>query len=380
MLPLFDGNILDKQVESVLNMGAEKIILLSPIMHAGLLRYVDTLKHHDIDAEIVRDAGDLGQYASPSDDLVFLGDGIFPGEEIETSLAARQDELIYVVANADMYSGFERIDLSHRWLGIALFKAARLDEISQIPEDWDIGSALLRTAVQSGCDRKLVPDPDMQADAVPQLLDADMSAAYAKRQLGNIHIPKQNFLDRYIVWPLMRKALPLLWEAHDAKKYIGIASLACAVIAVGLGLIVWPVASLALLLIGALTVLLHDRMSIFASGHDKHHLTGPIFYLLGAAALTVIVVRNAQPAVLYADITILAVIFGHLWIIRTIPDDTGLDWIKPDILLILSILLIATALGYFAIGLYAAALFCTGYLLITQSQHFAPDSPTNPAK
>lgn len=374
MLPLFDGNILDKQVASVLNMGAEKVILLSPTMNAGLLRYVDALKARNIDAEIVRDAGDLAQYASRQDDMLFLADGVFLGEKIEVSLTARRDELIYVVANADIYSGFERIDLNHRWLGIALFAAARLDEIARIPEDWDIGSALLRTAVQSDCERKLVADADMQTGAAPQLLDAGASASYAKRQLGNTHIPAQNFLDRYIVWPLMRKAIPLLWEAPDAKKYTCFAGLSCAVIALGLGLIAWPVAALVLLFIGALTLLLHSRITIFAFDHGKSRLTGPLFYLLGAGALTAIVVRSAQPDALLAELTLLAILCGLLWAVRYGPGNGALDWIKPDTVLTVCILLVAAVLGYFSAGLYIAALFCTAYFIIAQSRHFAPDS------
>ena len=377
MLPLFDGNIIEKQVKSAQNMGAEKIILLSAKMHAGLLSYLDVLKFRDIDAEIVRDADDLGRYASPEDDLIFLGDGIFPGKEIENHLVTERDELIYVVANADMYSGFERIDLNHRWLGIALLNASHLVEISQIPAEWDIGSALLRTAVQSGCSREVVADADMQEDAVLQLINSDMSASYAHRQLDNINIPAQNFLDRYIVWPLMRMAMPFLWKARDAKRYTSLASVICAAMALGFGFINWdfisPVISLLLLMIGALSLLLYRRISIFSFDHGKRHMIGPIFYLLGAATLTVIVARNAPAASLFADMAILAILFGNLWITHTTADNGRLSWIKPDVLLILSILLIAGGLGLFSMGLYFSALVCTAYLVAAHSRQFAPD-------
>ena len=241
-----------------------------------------------------------------------------------------------------------------------------------------MGSALLRTAVQSGCERKLVPDADMVADAAPQLLDAKVSAAYAKRQLGNIHIPRQNFLDRLIVWPLMRKALPLLWEAPDAKKYTGFASLACAIIALGLGLIFWPVSSLVFLLIGALTLLLHSRISIFGIEHGKSRLTGTLFYLIGAATAVALVAGNGHPDALFADLTILAITIGHLWAVRDKPDNQMPDWIRPDIILILGILLIAAILGYFTIGLYIAAIFCAAYFINAQTRHFAPATFISP--
>ncbi|MEW4466700.1 hypothetical protein AB1K62_02565 [Parasphingorhabdus sp. JC815] len=378
LLPLFDGNIIEKQVESAQKMGAEKIILLSPKMHVGLLRCFDALKARNIDVEIIRDAAELGQFALPEDDLIFLNDGVFPGEGIEKYLEHEQGEFIYVVANADIYADFERIDLNHRWLGIALLKASRLDEISQIPEEWDIGSALLRTAVQSDCERKLVTDADMQKDAVLQLLDSDLSASYAHRQLGNMHIPGQNFLDRYIVWPAMRRAMPLLWEAHDAKRYASMASIMCAAIALGFAFIDWnivsPIISLVFLLIGALTLLLHRRISIFSFQHSNRRMTGPVFYALGATALAVNVIRNAPAESLFADVTLLAILLGNLWIIQTGNDYGRLNWMRPDVVLILGIFLVAGASGLLSIGLYSSALLCTSFLMVTQSRRLSSHS------
>lgn len=380
MLPLFNGNIVEKQVQSAQNMGANKIILLSPTMHGALLQYVDSLKRHNIDAEIIRSASDLGQYARREDDLIFLGDGIFPGEAIETDLSIQLDERIYVVANADIYADFERVDLSHRWLGIALLKATRLEEISQIPEDWDIGSALLRTAVQSECHRALVSDADMQADAVPQLLSRDASVAFANRQLGEIGIPKQNILDKYAVWPLMRRLIPLLWQAPDAKKYIGMASIACAVVAIGLGFIVWPSVSLGILFLGSLALILHNRISILSADDGPSDWVGLSFHLLAAVALTITVVQNAQALTLFAEAAILLLLFGNLWLVRAAPDNIRLNAIRPDIPLILLALSVVGAFGFLSIGLCVTALFCVTYLIAASSDRFAADSPPNPQK
>lgn len=380
MLPLFDGNIVEKQVRSAQNMGANKIILLSPTMHGALLQYVDGLKRQDIDAEIIRSVSDLNQYATLEDDLIFLGNGVFPGEAIENHMSSQSDERIYVVANADIYADFERIDLSHRWLGIALLKAMRLEEISQIPDDWDIGSALLRTAVQSECHRELVSDEDMQADAVPQLLSHEASTAFANRQLDEVRIPKQNFLDRYVAWPLMRKLIPLLWKAPDAKKYVGMASVACAVVAIGLGSILWPAVSLGFLFLGSLALILHDRISIFSADGGPSDWVGPSFHLLATAALTVTVIQNAPASMMFAELAILLLLIGNFWLVRTGPDNVRLNGIRPDIPLILLALSVAGAFGFLSIGISITALFCVMYLIAASSDRFAPESLANPQK
>lgn len=374
MLPLFDGTVVERQVQSVQNMGAKKIILLSPTMHGALLQYVDALKARNIDAEIIRNASDLQQYASDQDDLIFLGDGIFPEESLESDLLEQSEELIYAVANAEIYSDFERIDLGHRWLGIALLRASRLEEICQIPDDWDIGSALLRTAVQSECARELVSDEDMQADAVAQLLSYETSQAYADRQLSELRIPGQNFLDRYLVWPLTRKTIPLLWQAPDAKKYTGMVSIVCGLTAMGLSVIVWPVASLAILFAGSLALMLYNRISIFSTKNGAFDLIGLLFYLAVAMTLTVTVVRNAETPALFAEIALLAMLFGNLWIVSRTSNDIRLSEVRPDIHLILLGLLIAAAFGFFSIGLYIATIYSGAYLVAAASGRFAGES------
>ncbi len=380
MLPLFDSNVLSRQVQSVRQMGAEKIIFLSPTMHGGLLQYADDLKSHEIQADIARTAMDLQQYMSQDDDLIFLGDGVFPDHSIEQKLRRQSDELIYVVSNADNYENFERIDLTHRWLGIAILKTQRLPEIAEIPDDWDIGSALLRTAVQAECKRELVTDADMRADAVPQLLNLEETEAYAKRQLSEVELPKQNFFDKFVTWPLMRRLMPFLWQSPSAKNYSGFASLGAATVALMLGLLGWPILSLGLLFAGSIALVFHHRISIFSVQNTGADLVGLCFRLLAAIILTVAVVHHATPESLFGDITILLLLCGNLWLAYTLSDNRRLNRIMPDIPLILLILSVATAFGAFAIGLYFTTLMCLAYLILTMRDRSRQESQDDPTK
>lgn len=348
-------------------------------MHGGLLQYADDLKKHDIQADIARTAMDLQQYMSQGDDLIFLGDGVFPDHSIEQKLHGQSDELIYVVSNADNYENFERIDLTHRWLGIAILKTQRLAEIAEIPDDWDIGSALLRTAVQAECKRELVADADMRTDAVPQLLNSEDCTAYAKRQLSAIELPKQNFFDKFVTWPLMRKLMPFLWKSQSAKNYSGFASLGAAAVALILGLLGWSALSLGMLLVGSIVLVFHYRISVFSAQNTGADLVGLCFRLLAAIVLTVAVVHHATPESLFGDITILLLLCGNLWLAYTLSDNRQLNRIMPDIPLILFILSMATALGAFAIGLYFSTLICLAYLILAlrdRSRQKSQDYPT----
>jgi hypothetical protein len=241
-----------------------------------------------------------------------------------------------------------------------------LAEISDIPDDWDIGSALLRTAVQAGCERVLLSDAKMQSDAVSQLLNIQDSEAFAKRQLGKKNILKQNFLDRFVIWPLMRKLIPLLWNMPQAKSYFGLASLGVAIVALALLFLNWLGAALGLLLIGSIALTLHDRISIFSSEEGKAAFIGPLFRALVMVVLTVAVVRASQAGLLLGNLTMLLMLLGTLWLAFVQSENRKFDIVMPDIPLVLLTLLIATAFGSFLIGLYLTALYCLAYLLVMQ--------------
>src|SRR3546814_9073084 len=58
-----------------------------------------------------------------------------------------------MVREDDGDEGFERIDATARWAGLALLPGTMVREVSRRFGDWDLQSTLLRTAVQSGAAR-----------------------------------------------------------------------------------------------------------------------------------------------------------------------------------------------------------------------------------
>ena len=161
LLPLFGGSLLDLQIGAAQRFGCEKYIFLCPVTHGALLQKIDAMKQQGLDAEYVRSPSDLVQYASDQDHIVYIADGILPNAEIVEQLSGAPQELLFTVLHADEYQEFERIDLNQRWLGIVSLKTSRLSAMIDIPDDWEVGSALLRTAVQADCPRAIISDRRM---------------------------------------------------------------------------------------------------------------------------------------------------------------------------------------------------------------------------
>ena len=87
---------------------------------------------------------------------------------------------ILTVPDDDAHAGYERIDATHRWAGLARLPAALVGATAAMLGDWDLQSTLLRRAVQAGA--RLVPRRSGEG-AGPFLADGEAMAAYERRLL-----------------------------------------------------------------------------------------------------------------------------------------------------------------------------------------------------
>ena len=362
LLPLFNGTVAQAQVQAACAAGAEKVIFLSPMMSGALLQYIDRLKQEGISAEIVRSAQDLAHYASDSDDLIYLADGILPGPDLIDDLDLERGETIFVASNADQYSHFERIDLNHRWLGIAKLKASRLSALVDLPDDWDVGSALLRTAVQAECDRTIISDSDIENGLIRTLFDDVQIAKYTRSELGSSGSSQTNFLEKWIVWPLTRRLLPKLWRREKSARNIGIGSMVFGAISIALAYFSWSVASIGFLAAGSLLAYVRGRIPIFARLPNREWAQNIVFAILTLTALITLVFVESQRLLLLPNLVILAILAGNLATAARGRSGGRLAMLKPSMLLVLMILLAGASFGSFITGLYVAAMYCAAFL------------------
>lgn len=364
LLSLFDGYLLDQQVRIAIDAGAEQLILICPTMNGAVLQYVDRLQREGIDIQLVRSGKDLVQFAEPDGKILYVGDGILPGKTLIAQLAGLHDERIYVVNDADEYADFERIDINHRWLGVACLNAARLSGFLDLPEDWDVGSALLRGAVQSDCKRELMKDAEFADGAISYLKNDETVADYARDRLHDRRYKKSNFLERLIIWPLSRALLPRLWRNPNAERYMVLTSGFLSIMA---GIVAYfvssTVAPLALLIIAALLLAIRGHITLFSGitrRFDGEAIAG--YSVIGLITLFAII-RESSGVTLAPNFVIFVLSCGTLILAEQTKRNTRWNWIKPQITLALIILLGFTAFDSFFAGLYFAALLGMLFLL-----------------
>lgn len=364
LLPLFAGTLLDLQIRAAQRLGCEKFIFLCPVTHGALLQKIDAMKQQGLVAEYVRSPSDLVQYASDQDQIIYFADGILPNEEIVDQLIGAPQELLFTVLHADEYQEFERIDLNQRWLGMVSLNASRLTAMIDVPDDWEVGSALLRTAVQADCPRAIISDRRMGAGAIAHVQSEISAGQYTRRKLKEMPAKRDNFLNRFLLRPLTKRGLPKLWQLPSTSQYLGIFTIFAGVSAVLTAAFAYPIASLILLFIGSIAQFVRGMMVQFFSDVKSRDWPGLALDLLATTGIATLLVQASNAATLAPNLVIFATLVGHLLLSRRETENSRLALAKPDLRLILLILLLATGFGQISYGLYAAALYSGVFLVL----------------
>lgn len=375
LLPLFAGTLLDLQIQAAQRFGCEKFIFLCPVTHGALLQKIDAMKQQGLDAEYVRNPSDLVQYASDTDHIIYIADGILPNDEIVGQLSGAPQELLFTVLQAEEYQEFERIDLNQRWLGIVSLNASRLVAMIDIPDEWEIGSALLRTAVQADCPRAIISDRRMGAGAIAHIQSELSAAQFTRRRLKDMPGRKDNFLNRFLLRPLIKRSLPMLWAKRSAPQYLQISTLLAGIAGIGTALWGYPAVALGLLFFGSVAQFARLSMVQFANSGTGRDWTGLSLDALVAAAVAILLLQASNAMTLVPNLVIFVVLLAHLLLLRSGPEDVRLGLIKPDLRLVLLILFVVTIFGPISYGIYAAALY-SGLSLVLD-RYLAKNSPKN---
>ena len=115
----------------------------------------------------------------------------------------------------------------------------------------------------------------------------------------------------------------------------------------------------------------------FDSATKTRDWTGLALDVLATAVVTILLLQASDGTTLGPNMVIGILLLAHLLLLKAVLANRRLALVRPDMRLVLLILLLATILGQFAYGLYGAALY-SGLLLVLD-RYLTSDSPGNPA-
>jgi hypothetical protein len=249
---LFAGQALvEYQARQAVFAGARSLFIIVDRVTPAWSRMIDRLSADGIHAYLVRDMSVLVRQLPRDADTLLFSDGMIVDQRYIAALGESSGNALLVVEDSAATSHLERIDLGHRWAGVARVAPAVIFDTLDLIGDWDLLLTLLRAVVQNEPRRIVVPQSDIlegRVALVDSQAGADLVAGSLKAPIEfDRHVAG---LERYALMPLARFAATRL-----LRMQIPVAQMrwAAAVVA-GLGLLVlfsgWYLATL-LLFFGA---------------------------------------------------------------------------------------------------------------------------------
>ncbi|PKP98336.1 MAG: hypothetical protein CVT74_11300, partial [Alphaproteobacteria bacterium HGW-Alphaproteobacteria-13] len=168
----------------------------------------------------VRQAADLMAIVQADDRIVLVADGLRAGGTHYAAIARPGSPAILVTGDTVLTQGFERIDATRRWGGLAAISQPMVSELAAMPGEWDMMLTLLRMAVQSGA-RRLYCEPALfEQGEIAIVADRPTAALIEQSSLQQVEYGGMGLGRSAIMMPLVRLAGPLLVKSPNTARYL----------------------------------------------------------------------------------------------------------------------------------------------------------------
>ena len=148
LTPLFGRPMIHHMIKALQRIGITQFCVGVDTVPGALLSYRDQVAKEGLELRFVREPSAMAPLlAADTRALVLRGDTIWDVKLIDRALK-HDGPLIATVEERSENQMFERIDLNSRWAGMAILDRNSLAALTQLPEGWDMASALLRQAMQ----------------------------------------------------------------------------------------------------------------------------------------------------------------------------------------------------------------------------------------
>jgi len=217
LLPLAGQTLIEYQARCLHALGAAPLLVLVERLPVAFDEALDRLRAEGISVIAVHDGGEAASRFEAGSDVILLADGIAPDMNDLARIADEQEPVIITVADDEPHSGFERIDATHRWAGVARMPSGLIGATAAMIGDWDLQSTLLRRAVQSGI--RLVPSATGEG-AGPFLADSETMAGFERRLLLASRGARHDWVSRFLLPIIEEVATERLMETRVRPEWL----------------------------------------------------------------------------------------------------------------------------------------------------------------
>ena len=205
-LPVGGVTLIEFQARLLIAAGASQIIVVVSRLTPELLGAINRLSRRGIAVEAVRGPAEVLAKLHPLARVMWLADGLMTTSVMVEAMRDRDRDTLLVAPTGDE---LERIGPSAVWAGIATIDPQRIADVVKLPADYDFASSLLRVIAQRGAEQLPLPETAVREGHGVQR-DSRALAAKGRAALVAALGTRTNWVDRFLVAPLARLALPPL--------------------------------------------------------------------------------------------------------------------------------------------------------------------------
>ena len=200
LLPLAGRTLIEYQARCVAAAGAAPIVVLVERVPPALHEALERLRADGLSVIPISDGNEAASRFEAGSLILLVGDGVAAPAELLAQLAEEPEPAVATVPDDEPHEGFERIDATNRWAGVALVDGRTLGATAAMLGDWDLQSTLLRRALQDGALRVRV------ASAGEPLLaeNAEQLAGFERGLIASSRGVRRDWASRYVL-PLVEE-------------------------------------------------------------------------------------------------------------------------------------------------------------------------------
>lgn len=255
--PVLGGAPVEFQLRRARAAGVEHAVVFVERATSALLASLDRLRREGLSVDIARSVGDTAELIHPEESVLLIAPNVLVAPGRLAGLTANDGPALLCVRDEPANERFELIDPTARWTGYAMIDGGLLRRTAAMVGDWDLGSTLLRRAVQEGAMRMTLTPDEAGDDLI--ILDGIATAhAAGRRLLAATPVQSAGWATHWIMAPSARVVARFAGEIGIEAKWVALAGFVFFALAVACAAAGWIAASLVLLLFGQLCDLSGD--------------------------------------------------------------------------------------------------------------------------
>lgn len=257
-LPFAGVTLIEYQARLLAATGASQIVIVVSRLTPELLGAIARIGRRGISVDTVRSAAEASARLHPLAQIIAVADGLITTDAVIAPFSEDGGDALLVVGSGSATPDYELIGGGLAWAGIARLDARRLAEVAAMPSDYDVQSALLHAAAQSGARHIALPAGDANAGhgverrgvALEERSRAVMMATLATRS---------SWFDRWIVRPIAGFVLPPLVRRTASTAAVAAGGGVAVLLGFGLTLMGYNAAGLIAVLAGTIVAAMAER-------------------------------------------------------------------------------------------------------------------------